>query len=79
VLQSDDIRLSTLLVAPTSRSARLTSFRPQIEIDGQPTCVLLEQTTVINPETELGDFAGRLNAEELHEVERALRLAFGLF
>ena len=35
VVQSDLLPLSTLLVAPTSTSARPTSFRPEIEIDGK--------------------------------------------
>jgi len=79
VIQSDDLMLSTLLVAPTSTSARPTVFRPQIELEGQPTLVLLEQVTVVNPETELGDFAGRLLPEELAAVNQALVLVMGLF
>ncbi|MCL2803107.1 MAG: type II toxin-antitoxin system PemK/MazF family toxin [Micrococcales bacterium] len=79
VIQSDDLMLSTLLVAPTSTSARPTVFRPQIELGGQPTLVLLEQVTVVNPETELGDFAGRLLPEELAVVDQALVLVMGLF
>jgi mRNA interferase MazF len=80
VLQSDELAaLSTLLVAPTSTSARPTLFRPAIDLLGVATYVLLEQTTVVNPESELGDFAGRLTAEELAEVDAALRLVMGLF
>ena len=79
VVQSSDLMLSTLLVAPTSASARPTIFRPRITLDGQPTLVLVEQTTVVSPETELGDFAGRLTTGELAELDQALRLALGLF
>jgi mRNA interferase MazF len=79
VVQSDDVRLSTLLVAPTSTSARATIFRPQIELNGQPTRVLLEQTTVVTPEIELGDFVGRLSAEELGDLDQSLRLVLGLW
>jgi len=79
VLQSDDLFLSTLLVAPTSTRARATVFRPQIVLGGQTTLVLLEQTTVVNPETELGEFAGRLSPDELADVNQALLLVLGLY
>ncbi|MDR0284270.1 MAG: type II toxin-antitoxin system PemK/MazF family toxin [Propionibacteriaceae bacterium] len=79
VVQSDDLMLSTLIVAPTSTRARPTVFRPQIELGGERTFVLVEQTTVVNPDLELGDFVGRLSVEELGELERALLLVFGLF
>ena len=79
VLQSDDLLLSTLLVAPTSTRARSTVFRPPIELNGQTTVVLTEQTTVVNPETELGEFAGHLSSNELADVDQALRLVLGLY
>ena len=78
VLQSSDLMLSTLIVAPTSTSARPTIFRPRIDLDGQETLVLVEQATVVNSETELGEFAGRLSASELGDLDQALRLVFNL-
>lgn len=79
VVQSDYLSLSTLLVAPTSTSARPADFRPTIAIDGTETRVLVEQTSALNAETRLGDFAGRLDASELADLNRALALVFGLF
>jgi mRNA interferase MazF len=79
VVQSDNVALSMLLVAPTSTSARPTSFRPRIDMDGQQTLIMVEQTTVVDSQTELGDFAGRLDAAELDDLDAALRLVFGLF
>lgn len=79
VVQSDYVNLSTLLVAPTSTSARATEFRPTITIDGTETRVLVEQTAAVNPETRLGDFVGRLDAAERAELDRALQIVFGLF
>ena len=79
VVQADYLNLSTLLVAPTSTSARPSDFRPTITIDGTETRILVEQTTAVNAETRLGDFAGRLDAEELTELDRALALVLGLF
>jgi hypothetical protein len=39
------MRWMRVLVAPTSRSAAPRSLRPAIELDGQLTRVLVEQTT----------------------------------
>jgi mRNA interferase MazF len=78
VVQADELlALSTVLVAPTSRSAPPRSFRPTIEIAGRSTRVLVEQTTAVMPD-RLGDSAGRLNARELSEVDTALAVVFGL-
>ncbi len=78
IVQADEfIGLSTVLVAPTSTSARPTSFRPMITLDGDETRVLVEQTTVVDPQ-RLGRSAGRLDASELHAVDDALMLIFGL-
>jgi mRNA interferase MazF len=59
VVQSDDLPLSTWIVAPTSTGRRGASFRPEIEIDGTKTRVMVEQLTVIDPQARLGKFAGR--------------------
>jgi mRNA interferase MazF len=78
VVQSDDLLLSTLLVAPTSTSARPASFRPAITIDGQETRVLVEQMAVVDPQIRLGDFAGRLSHEEMEAVGQAVRTVLSL-
>jgi mRNA interferase MazF len=77
VLQSDLLPLSTLLVAPTSTSARPTSFRPEIEIDGKTTYVLAEQTAAIQPE-RLGRVVGHLSHNEMFAVDAALRTVLDL-
>ena len=77
VIQSDDLPLSTLIVAPTSTSARPTSFRPEIEIDGRATRVLVEQATAVDP-TRLGAWRGRLSHAELQTLDAALRLVLAL-
>ena len=69
--------LSTLLVAPTSRSAPSRSFRPTITINGEETQVLVEQTSAVAPE-RLGEFIGRVSLDELAEINDALRLALEL-
>jgi mRNA interferase MazF len=78
VVQADEfLELSTTLVAPTSASARAASFRPTIELPGQDTRVLVEQTTVVDSQ-RLGRSAGRLDASELRAVDEALSLILGL-
>jgi mRNA interferase MazF len=78
VVQSDEfLVLSTVLVSPTSASARPASFRPAIRLDGQDTRVLVEQTTVVDPK-RLGPSAGRLEAHELRAIDEALTLVLGL-
>jgi mRNA interferase MazF len=78
IVQADEfLGLSTTLVAPTSTSARPASFRPAIHLSGTETRVLVEQTTVVDPE-HLGPSAGRLEAGELHAVDEALALILGL-
>lgn len=78
VLQSDDLPLSTWIVAPTSTGRRPASFRPEIDINGTKTRVMVEQLTVIDPQVRLGDFAGRLTRAELRELDLALQSVLAL-
>jgi mRNA interferase MazF len=77
IVQSDDLLLSTVLVAPTSRSAPARLFRPTITVGGEPTQVLVEQTSAVAPE-RLGQLAGHVSLTELQEIDAALLLALGL-
>lgn len=77
VVQSDQLPLSTWLVAPTSTSARDASFRPEIEIDGRRTRVLAEQTAAVDPQ-RLGPLVGHLSQAEMIKVNAALRVVLGL-
>jgi mRNA interferase MazF len=77
VVQSDQLPLSTWLVAPTSTSARPATFRPEVEIEGRTTRVLAEQTAAVDP-ARLGDSFGHLTFDELRHVEAALRLVLDL-
>ena len=78
VVQADEfLHLSTTLVAPTSTSAAPATFRPVINVDGEDTRVLVEQTTVVDPQ-RLGRSAGRLEVSELLAVDEALALILGV-
>ncbi|HEX3960209.1 MAG TPA: type II toxin-antitoxin system PemK/MazF family toxin [Trebonia sp.] len=76
-IQSDGVQLSTLIVAPTSTSAQPAIFRPEIEMDGTRTRVLIDQMRTVDA-SRLGDFAGRLDVAEVGEVDRAVRLILGV-
>lgn len=78
IVQADEfLGLSTTLIAPTSTSARPASFRPTINVAGTETRVLVEQTSVVDPE-RLGASAGRLERDELRAVDEALMLILGI-
>lgn len=78
IVQADEfLGLSTTLVSPTSTNAQPASFRPTIALDGTSMRVLVEQTTVVDPE-RLGRSVGRLDATELQGVDEALALVLGL-
>lgn len=78
VVQSDDLPLSTWLVAPTSTGRRAASFRPEIEIDGTTTRVLAEHLAAVDPETRLGAYVGRISGAELSALDAALLVVLGL-
>jgi mRNA interferase MazF len=78
IVQTDQLAaLSTVIVAPTSSSARPASFRPEITIGTEQTKVLVEQLGAVDP-SRLGDSKGLLRHEELREVDRALAVVLGL-
>jgi mRNA interferase MazF len=78
IVQADELMaLSTVVVAPTSRSAAPATFRPEVEVAGERTRILVEQLRAVDLE-RLGDFAGRLTARELRAVDAALELVLGL-
>ena len=78
VVQADELLdLSTVLVAPTSTRALRASFRPEVEIDGRATRVLVEQLGAVDP-TRLGESHRLLGFDELRSVDRALAVVMGL-
>jgi mRNA interferase MazF len=77
VVQASHLPLSTWVVCPTSTSANPATWRPEIDIDGTPTRVLTEQITAVDPQ-RLGQLAGRLSADEIRRLDRALLLVLDL-
>jgi mRNA interferase MazF len=78
IVQAEELLgLSTVIVAPTSRSAARATFRPEIEIAGETTRVLVEQLRAVDVE-RLDDLAGRLTSPEQRTVDEALGLVLDL-
>lgn len=78
LVQADEfLPRSVVLVAPTSRSARAASFRPEIDVDGETTRVLVEQVGAVDIR-RLGKLSGHLSREELWGIDEALLTVLGL-
>ena len=78
VVQADEfLPRSVVLVAPTSTSARPASLRPEIDLDGQTTRVLVGQLGAVDA-SRLDDLSGRLSPEEQWGVDEALATVLGL-
>ena len=78
VVQADELLpRSVVLVAPTSRSARPASFRPEVDVDGARTRVLVEQVGAVDV-SRLGDPVGHATAEEMWGIDDALLVVLGL-
>ncbi len=68
---------SVVLVAPTSRSARPASFRPEIDLLGENTRILVEQVGAVDA-GRLGDLVGRVTPEQQWGIDEALMTVLGL-
>lgn len=78
VVQADALLpRSVILVAPTSKSARPASFRPEVAIAGDSTRVLVEQLGAVDAR-RLGRRIGLLAAQEMWAVDEALITVLGL-
>lgn len=78
VVQSDALLpRSVVLVAPTSTAARPASFRPEIEVRGETTRVMVEQVRALSVD-RLGRRVTGLAPDEQWSVDEALAVVLGL-
>jgi mRNA interferase MazF len=78
IVQDDRLAaMSTVLICPTSQSARAASHRPQIELGNDGTHVLCEMVGHVDA-GRLGAWVGHLSREEIAAVDDALRLVLSL-
>ncbi|WP_374213872.1 type II toxin-antitoxin system PemK/MazF family toxin [Streptomyces sp. A3M-1-3] len=69
---------SVATVIPTSTSAQPSVFRPELEIDGTTTRLLVDQIRTIDVTFIHGDPVHYLDRQELAEVEHAVLRYLGL-
>ncbi len=78
VVQSDTLLpRSVVLLAPTSTQAKHASFRPEVEILGERTKVLVEQIASLDV-GRLGEVITNLHGETMWNIDDALRTVLGL-
>lgn len=78
IVQSTELlALSTVIVAPTSTSALPASFRPEIEVEGIRTRVIVDHLAAADL-SRIGDPVRTLTWNEMGAVDRALELVLGL-
>ena len=78
VVSPSDSPLSTVTVVPTLTSAGPSIHRPELEINGRPTRMLVDQIRSIDINYIVGDPVDFLNRDELAEVEHALAHYLGV-
>ena len=78
IVQADELLpRSVVIVAPTSQRARPASFRPEVEVAGETTRVLVEQIGAVDAQ-RLGNLVGHLSPQEMWSVDDALVTVLGL-
>lgn len=78
IVQSDALLpRSVVLIAPTSASARAASFRPEVDIAGRNTRILVEQLGAVDV-NRLGAQVGRVTIEQQWQIDTALLIVLGL-
>ena len=78
VISPSQSPLSVVTVIPTSTSARPAIHRPELDIAGRTTTMLIDQIRSIDTDYLVGDPVDYLSRDELAQVERALAHYLGL-
>ena len=78
VLSPTDMPWSVATIVPTSVSAQPAVFRPELEIGGVSTRLLVDQIRVIDLRYVHGDPVHYMDRDELAEVEHAAARYLGL-
>jgi mRNA interferase MazF len=78
VVSPSDSPLSVVSLIPTSTSAGRSIHRPELEIAGRSTRVLVDQVRSIDVDYVIGDPVDYLTRDELAEVENALARYLGV-
>lgn len=75
---ADGTAWSVVVVVPTSTHAQAARFRPEIELLGVPTVLLVDQMRALDTSYVVGDPVGFLDRDEVHELEHAVGRYLGI-
>lgn len=78
VVSPSESPLSVVTVIPTSTSAQPAIHRPELEIAGRPTRLLVDQIRSIDTDYLVGEPVDYLSRDQLAEVELALAHYLGI-
>ncbi|HET6672884.1 MAG TPA: type II toxin-antitoxin system PemK/MazF family toxin [Agromyces sp.] len=78
VVSPSDSPLSVVTIVPTSTSAGRSVHRPELEIDGRGTRLLVDQIRSIDVDYLVGDPVDYLTRDQLAEVDLALAHYLGV-
>lgn len=78
VVSPSESALSVVTVIPTSTSARPAIHRPELEIAGRSTRLLVDQIRSIDTDYLVGEPVDYLSRDQLAEVELALAYYLGI-
>ncbi|MFE3990803.1 type II toxin-antitoxin system PemK/MazF family toxin [Streptomyces goshikiensis] len=78
VLSPSGMAWSVVTIVPTSTGAQESPFRPELEIAGRLTRLLVDQIRTIDLSSVHGDPVHCLDRYELAQVEQAVTLYLGL-
>jgi mRNA interferase MazF len=78
VLSPTDMPWSVATIAPTSTSAQASVFRPELEIAGRTTRVLVDQLRTLDVDHVHGEPVDYLSRDPSAEIEHALAHYLGL-
>lgn len=78
VVSPSESALSVVTVIPTSTSAQPAIHRPELEIAGRPTRMLVDQIRSIDTDYLIGDPVDYLPRDQMAEVELALAHYLGV-
>jgi mRNA interferase MazF len=69
---------STVTIVPTSTSAQVSVFRPEVVVAGRETRILVDQIRTIDVSYVTGELVDHLSRDDMAQVEHSLSRYFGL-
>jgi mRNA interferase MazF len=78
VISMTDLAWSVVTIIPTSTSAQPAIFRPEIELDGERTRLLVDQIRTVDTMYVIGEPIRFLSHNEMEQVETVVSHYLGL-